>query len=93
MGPSIMKEKIELAIKELKQNKAAEIEHLDGEFLIALEGTGKDVFSSIITEAYEIVVVPEECVMIPILRKKRPKNVKNHKFNITCLEGPNKNMF
>lgn len=38
-----MKEEIELAIKELKHKKAAGINHLNGELLMELEGTGKEV--------------------------------------------------
>jgi hypothetical protein len=37
-----MIEEIELAIKELKRNKAPGIDNLNGELLIALEGTGKE---------------------------------------------------
>lgn len=69
IGSSIMIEEIELAIKKLKRNKAAGIDHLSGELLVALEGTGKEILSYIITESYETGEVPEDfekCVMIPI---------------------------
>jgi len=74
-----MMEEIELAIKKLKRNKAPRIDNLNGELLIALEGTGKEALCKIITNAYETGgEVPEDfkkCVMIPI-----PKKQKTEKF-------------
>jgi hypothetical protein len=68
IGLNIMKEELELAIKELKCNKVVGIDHLNRELLMTLEGTGKKVLSNI-TEAYETGEVLddfEKCIMIPI---------------------------
>lgn len=44
IGPTIMMEEIELAIKVvLKRNKTPEIDNLNAELLIAIEGTGKNI--------------------------------------------------
>lgn len=46
-------EEIELAIKKLKRNKTPGIDNLNGELLIAFEGTGKEAQCNIIINAYK----------------------------------------
>jgi len=77
-----MMEEIELAIKELKRNKGPGIDNLNGELLIALEGTGKEALCNVITNAYETGKVPEDfekCVMIPIPKKQKAEKCEEYR--------------
>jgi hypothetical protein len=63
---TIMMKDIKLAIKELKLNKALGIDNLNSKLLIALERIVKEI--SIITNVYGTGKVPEECIIIQIIR-------------------------
>jgi len=82
IGPTIMIEEIELAIKELKHNKAPGIDNLNGEHLIAFEGMGKEALCNIIINAYETGELPEDfekCVMIPIPKKQKAEKCEEYR--------------
>lgn len=59
-----------------------EIDHLNGELLMAIEWTGKDVFCNTINKAYKTGEVPtnfEKCVMIPIPKMKKAVKCEEHR--------------
>jgi hypothetical protein len=80
--PTIMIKEIELAIKELKRDKALRIGNLNGEILIDLEGTGEEALCSITINAYETGKLPEDfekCVMIPIPKKQKAEKCEENR--------------
>lgn len=76
-----MMEENELAIKELKFNEAAEIDYLNGNLLIVLEGIGKVERSNIVTNAHNTAEVTVELnkFVIILLPKKRDEKCEEYK--------------
>ncbi|KAL4083913.1 hypothetical protein QTP88_029229 [Uroleucon formosanum] len=65
-GPPILREEFEIALKELKSNKAPGIDELNGELLKALDGYRKDILFRIIGKAYKSGIFPkdfEKCII------------------------------
>ncbi|KAF0760714.1 craniofacial development protein 2-like [Aphis craccivora] len=72
------REEFEIALKELKSNKAPGIDKLNGELLKAQDGYGKDILFRIIGKTYENGIIPkdfEKYIIIPIPKKNKSEKL------------------